>query len=59
MRVSVTLPLNSMECGKTRLAQNRYGSKKVYTDFRKMLEVEEPQAVFCVGGPKVHYPVGI
>jgi len=39
-------------------AQARYGFKKVYTDFRKMLELEKPQAVFCVGGPKVHYEVG-
>ena len=44
---------------KASLAQKRYGFKKVYTDFRKMLEVESPQAVFCVGVPKVHYPVGI
>lgn len=38
--------------------QRRYGFKNVYTDFRKMLETERPQAVFCVGGPKVHYEVG-
>ena len=44
---------------KAHLAQDRYGFKKVYTDFRKMLETEKPQAVFCVGGPKVHYPVGM
>jgi myo-inositol 2-dehydrogenase/D-chiro-inositol 1-dehydrogenase len=45
--------------GKALLAQKRYGFKKVYTDFRKMLEIEKPQAVFCVGGPKVHYSVGM
>ena len=44
---------------KARLARERYGFKRAYTDFRKMLEVEEPQAVFCIGGPKVHYPVGM
>ena len=44
---------------KARLAQRRYGFKEVYTDFRKMLETEKPEAVFCVGGPKVHYPVGM
>lgn len=44
---------------KANLAQKRYGFKKVYTDFRKMLEVEKPEAVFCVGGPQVHYPVGM
>lgn len=40
-------------------AQGQYGFKAVYTDFRKMLEVEKPEAVFCVGGPKVHYGVGM
>lgn len=44
---------------KALLAQRRYGFNEVYTDFRKMLEVEKPQAVFCVGGPKVHYAVGM
>ena len=44
--------------GKARLAQQRYGFRQVYTDFRRMLETEKPQAVFCVGGPKVHYEVG-
>ncbi len=39
-------------------AQQRYGFRKAYTDFRRMLEQEKPQAVFCVGGPKVHYEVG-
>jgi myo-inositol 2-dehydrogenase/D-chiro-inositol 1-dehydrogenase len=43
---------------KARAAQQRYGFKKVYTDFRRMLEDERPNAVFCVGGPKVHYEVG-
>jgi myo-inositol 2-dehydrogenase/D-chiro-inositol 1-dehydrogenase len=43
---------------KALVAQQRYGFKKVYADFRKMLETEKPQAVFCVGGPKVHYEVG-
>jgi myo-inositol 2-dehydrogenase/D-chiro-inositol 1-dehydrogenase len=44
---------------KASLAQRRYGFREVYTDFRRMLEEVRPQAVFCVGGPKVHYPVGL
>jgi myo-inositol 2-dehydrogenase/D-chiro-inositol 1-dehydrogenase len=44
---------------KALLAQRQYGFKRVYTDFHKMLDVEKPQAVFCIGGPKVHYSVGI
>ena len=44
---------------KARRAQARYGFRSVYTDFRAMLEQEKPDAVFCVGGPKVHYGVGM
>lgn len=44
---------------KARAAQVKYGFAKVYTDFRAMLDAEKPQAVFCVGGPKVHYEVGM
>ncbi len=40
-------------------AQKKYGFGSVYTDFIKMLEVEKPGAVFCVGGPKVHYEIGM
>jgi predicted dehydrogenase len=39
-------------------AQKRYGFNSIYTDFTKMLDAERPDAVFCVGGPKVHYEVG-
>ncbi|MCC6445987.1 MAG: Gfo/Idh/MocA family oxidoreductase [Armatimonadetes bacterium] len=45
--------------GKAEAARQRYGFGRIYTDFRKMLETERPQAVFCVGGPKVHYSVGL
>ncbi len=45
--------------GKALLAQRRYGFAEVYTDFRAMLEKVRPDAVFCVGGPAVHYPVGL
>jgi predicted dehydrogenase len=40
-------------------AQRRYGFGEVYLDFRRMLERVKPQAVFCVGGPKVHHEVGM
>lgn len=40
-------------------AQKKYGFGTVYNDYRKMLEAEKPQAVFCVGGPKVHYEIGL
>ncbi|OGV66016.1 MAG: hypothetical protein A3K19_00370 [Lentisphaerae bacterium RIFOXYB12_FULL_65_16] len=44
---------------KARAAQTKYGFEKVYTDFRVMLDEVKPQAVFCVGGPKVHYAIGM
>lgn len=39
--------------------QKKYGFAKTYTDFRRMLDEVKPEAVFCVGGPKVHYTVGM
>ncbi|NUQ01892.1 MAG: Gfo/Idh/MocA family oxidoreductase, partial [Armatimonadetes bacterium] len=39
-------------------AARRYGFERVYTDFRTMLETQQPEAVICVGGPQVHYEVG-
>ena len=48
-----------LEEEKAQLAQQQFGFQKVYVDFRKMLEIEKPDAVFCVGRPHlVHYPVG-
>ena len=43
---------------KAQAAMKRFGFAKAYTDFRVMLEAEGPDAVFCIGGPDVHYPVG-
>lgn len=43
---------------KAKLAASQYGFQRVYTDFRRMLKEVVPDAVICVGGPKVHYEVG-
>ncbi|MEN6548433.1 MAG: Gfo/Idh/MocA family oxidoreductase [Armatimonadia bacterium] len=43
---------------KAQLAARQYGFERVYTDFFQMLEETQPEAVICVGGPKVHYAVG-
>lgn len=43
---------------KAQAAAAQYGFGMVYTDFREMLEDEQPDCVICVGGPKVHYEVG-
>jgi myo-inositol 2-dehydrogenase/D-chiro-inositol 1-dehydrogenase len=43
---------------KAKLAAAQYGFEGVYTDFRRMLNEVQPEAVICVGGPKVHYEVG-
>jgi predicted dehydrogenase len=44
---------------KAQAAAERYGFGAVYTDFRRMLDEQRPDAVICIGGPKVHYEVGI
>lgn len=43
---------------KAKLAAAQYGFEGVYTDFHRMLDEVQPEAVICVGGPKVHYEVG-
>lgn len=43
---------------KAQRAARQYGFERVYTDFWQMLEETRPEAVICVGGPKVHYEVG-
>jgi myo-inositol 2-dehydrogenase/D-chiro-inositol 1-dehydrogenase len=43
---------------KARAAAGRYGFEAVYTDYGRMLDEVRPQAVVCVGGPRVHYEVG-
>ena len=39
-------------------AQRAYGFERAYTDFRRMLDAEQPEAVICIGGPRVHFEVG-
>ena len=43
---------------KAQAAAAQYGFAAVYTDYHRMLEETRPEAVICVGGPKVHYEVG-
>lgn len=44
---------------KARTAAARFGFKRVYTDFEKMLDEQQPDAVFCVGSKNMHYLVGM
>jgi len=44
---------------KAAAAARKFGFQKVYTDFEKMCDEEQLDAVFCVGGPQVHYSVGM
>jgi len=43
---------------KAQLAAAQYGFQRVYTDFHRMLEEVQPEAVICVGGPQVHHEIG-
>jgi myo-inositol 2-dehydrogenase/D-chiro-inositol 1-dehydrogenase len=40
-------------------AQRKWGFQRAYTDFRRMCDHEKLEAVFCVGGPRVHHEVGL
>jgi len=44
---------------KARQAQHHYGFEHVYTDFHRMCDEQRLDAIFCVGGPKMHYGVGM
>jgi myo-inositol 2-dehydrogenase/D-chiro-inositol 1-dehydrogenase len=44
---------------RARRAQGQYGFAHVYTDFRRMCDEQRLDALFCVGGPQVHYHVGM
>lgn len=44
---------------KAQTAAARFGFQRVYTDFDKMLDEQQPDAVFCVGGNNMHYTVGM
>lgn len=46
-----------LDAEKADLAARRFGFDRVYTDLDAMCETEDLDAVFCVGGPAVHYPV--
>lgn len=44
---------------KAQHAEACHGFQRVYTDFRAMLEAEQPDAVFCVGRQDMQYEVGL
>ncbi len=37
----------------------RFGSKAAYTDFRRMIEAEKPEAVGICGPPQMHHELGL
>lgn len=44
---------------KAQRSARRFGAKSWYTDYRKMLEKENPEAVAIVGPPIIHTQIGI
>ncbi|MFO8079008.1 MAG: Gfo/Idh/MocA family oxidoreductase, partial [Armatimonadota bacterium] len=44
---------------RARRAAACHGFERVYLDFREMLEVEQPDVVFCVGPHQMQYEVGL
>ncbi|MFP3903822.1 MAG: Gfo/Idh/MocA family protein [Armatimonadota bacterium] len=43
---------------KAQRSADKWGFETVYTNFERMCDEEDLDAVFCVGGPAVHYEVG-
>jgi len=48
-----------LELDKARAAAGRWGFRRVYSDFERMCEVEQPDAVFCVGRQAMQHDVGL
>lgn len=44
---------------RARRAAACHGFERVYTDFREMLDREEPDAIFCVGPQAMQYEIGL
>jgi len=44
---------------KARAAAGTFGFRNVYTDFERMLDAEQPEAVFCVGRQDMQHEVGL
>ena len=51
--------ISNAEEDRARLAQLRFGFSTFYMDFRKMLDAERPDAVFCVGPHQMRHEAGL
>lgn len=48
-----------LDIAKAHQAAGKWGFRRVYTDFERMCEVEQPDALFCVGPPAMQHAVGL
>lgn len=48
----------ALDPGEAGAAAKRYGAGNSYSDYRKMIDTEKPEAVIIVGPPKLHYEAG-
>jgi len=49
----------SLDTVETEANRKRHGADHAYTDYRKMIELEKPDAVIIVGPPQLHYEAGM
>ncbi|MEW6360348.1 MAG: Gfo/Idh/MocA family oxidoreductase [Planctomycetota bacterium] len=48
-----------LEEGKAKSNARRFGARTAYSDFRKMIETEKPDAVAVCGPPQMHHELGL
>ncbi len=48
-----------LDIERARRASAKWGFKRVYTDFERMCDAENPDAVFCVGQQQMQHDVGL
>lgn len=46
-----------LDGAKAESVAHKYGAPRSYTDYSRMLDTENPDAVFCCGGPSLHVAV--
>jgi len=53
------LAVCALEADMAESNRKRHGAERAYTDYRKMIEAEKPDAVIIVGPPRLHYEAGM
>ena len=49
----------SLDVTEAEINRKRHGADRAYTDYRRMIETEKPDAIIIVGPPRLHYEAGM